>query len=193
MTRDLVVIGASWGGLQALEVVLSALPASFAGAIAIAQHRGSSGPDLLARLLARRARVDVRDAEDKDPLRPGRVYLAPAGYHLLVEDGWLALSTEAAVHNSRPSVDVLFASAAHAYGERVVGVLLTGANTDGARGLLAIREHGGYTIVQDPEEAERREMPEAGLALMHPDAVVPLAHVAPLLLGLVGQPLGSTG
>jgi two-component system chemotaxis response regulator CheB len=193
VTRDLVVIGGSWGGLHALEVVLAGLPAGFAGAVAIAQHRGSALPELLAPLLARRSPLDVRDAEDKDRLCPGHAYLAPGGYHLLVEDGSLALSTEAAVHHSRPSIDVLFASAADAYGERLVGVLLTGSNADGAEGLLAIAGHGGYTIVQDPEEAERREMPDSALALLRPDAVVPLAEVAPLLVGLVGEAVGSPG
>jgi two-component system chemotaxis response regulator CheB len=193
VTPELVVIGASWGGLHALEVVLAGLPAGFASAVAIAQHRGSSDPDLLAPLLARRSPLDVRDAEDKELLRPGHAYLAPAGYHLLAEDGSLALSTEADVHHSRPSIDVLFASAAEAYRERLVGVLLTGSNADGAEGLLAIAERGGYTIVQDPEEAERREMPDSALALLRPDAVVPLAEVAPLLVGLVGESVGTAG
>ena len=184
--RELVVIGASWGGLAALEAVLGALPARFAAAVAVVQHRGADHPELLGYLLDRCSALPVRDAEDKDPLRPGHAYLAPATYHLLVDGDRLALSTELAVHHSRPAIDVLFESAAEAYRERTVGVVLTGANADGAAGLAAVARRGGFTIVQDPDEAERAEMPAAAIAAARPDAVVPLSAIAPLLVELVG-------
>lgn len=186
-------MGASWGGLHALGVVLGGLPATFGAPVVIVQHRGSRDPELLAGLLDRRCPLVVGDAHDKEGLRPGRAYVAPSGYHLLVEPGSLALSTDAAVQHSRPSIDVLFASAADVYRERVAAVLLTGANRDGAAGLCAVAASGGHTIVQDPGEAERREMPDGALAVLRPDAVLPLAGVAPVLVDLVGEGVGSTG
>ena len=183
---DLVVIGASFGGLNALTAVIGRLPAGFAGAVAIAQHRGADQPELLAHLPDRRCALPVRDAEDKDPLCPGRAYLAPAEYHLLVEAGWLALSKEIAVHHSRPAIDPLFESAADAYRDRAIGVVLTGANSDGAAGLAAVGRRGGFTIVQDPDQAQRREMPDAAIAAATPDAIVGLDEIAPLLVELVG-------
>lgn len=167
---DLVAIGASWGGLHAIRTVLEGLPRELPAAVVVAQHR-SGGDDVLADLLARTSALPVRDADDKDALEPGRVLVAPAGYHLLVEDGSVALSTDAPVAFSRPSIDVLLQSAAEARGDRVVGVILTGANADGAEGLAAIRRHGGLAIVQDPETAERPEMPRAALRAC-PDAQV---------------------
>jgi two-component system chemotaxis response regulator CheB len=181
---ELVVVGASWGGIHALQTVLGGLPASFPAALAVAQHRGDREPELLAALLASRCAVAVHDAQDKDELRPGHAYLAPAGYHLLIEAGWLALSTDAAVNHSRPSIDVLFESAADAYAERTIGVVLTGANQDGAVGLARIGRRGGYTIVQDPHEAERPEMPAGAIAAERPHAVLRLDRIAPLLVAL---------
>src|SRR3954453_17075720 len=160
MKVGIVVIGASWGGLHALKSVLGGLPAGFGAPIAVPQHRPPGGEGLLARVarggerLCRRLRARTAqngdEAEDKDELVPGCVRLAPPGYHLLVDDRHLALSVDPAVRHSRPSIDVLFDSAARSYGPRAVGVVLTGANDDGARGLAALRRRGGYAIVQDP-------------------------------------------
>ena len=178
---DVVVIGASWGGMRALERVLSVLPADFPVPIAIAQHRDADAEDdLLPMLLARHTELQVCDAEDKDRLEPGRVLLAPPGYHMLIEDGSVALSVDAPVQFARPSIDVLFESAAAEHGERTLGIVLTGANADGAAGLAAIKRRGGYTIVQDPASAERREMPEAALAV-GPNAIVDLDGIPPVL------------
>jgi two-component system chemotaxis response regulator CheB len=127
----------------------------------------------------------VREAGDKDSIQPGRVYLAPPDYHLLVEPEGFALSTDEAVQYSRPSIDVLFDSAADTYGDRLIGVLLTGANEDGAYGLRRVRRRGGVTIVQDPETAERRTMPDAAIAAGAADLVLPLDGIAPKLAELV--------
>lgn len=179
---SIVAIGASWGGLHALGALLEGLGEDFPAPIVVAQHRDEHDEEeLLARLLARRARLDVVDADDKMDLTRGRVLLAPAGYHLLVENGCVGLSTEGRVQYSRPSVDVLFESAADAYGEQVVAVVLTGANRDGAGGLRAIVRRGGTVFVQDPDEAERPEMPRAALAAVPEAKVARLAELPRLL------------
>src|SRR5204863_2293834 len=137
-------------------------------------------------LLRARARMVVRDAEDKDALAPGVVLLAPPDYHLLVEPGCVALSCDEPVAFSRPSIDVMFETAADAYRERLVGVVLTGSNADGAAGLAAIRRRGGVVLVQDPAEAERSEMPRAALNAVPEAQVVPLAEIGAQLTKIVG-------
>jgi two-component system, chemotaxis family, protein-glutamate methylesterase/glutaminase len=185
MTVAIVVVGASWGGLHALERLLGSLPGDFGAPVVVAQHRQPGGDELLAGLLDARTDLDVCEAEDKDELRAGCVLLAPAGYHLLVDDGHLALSVDAAVRYSRPSIDVLFDSAARWYGPLAVGVVLTGANDDGARGLATLRERGGYAIVQDPADAEVPQMPQAALDRAGADAVLPLHEIPGALVALV--------
>ncbi|MEA2156507.1 MAG: two-component system, chemotaxis family, protein-glutamate methylesterase/glutaminase [Solirubrobacteraceae bacterium] len=184
---QLVAIGASWGGLQAVECVLGALPADFGAAIVVAQHRQAREDhnDRLTSLLDGRCELVVREAEDKQALRPGVVLLAPADYHLLVEPGEVALSVDAPVNFSRPSIDILLRSAADAYGDRVAGVVLTGANADGAEGLARIAARGGAAIVQDPDTAVRREMPDAALATTPAARVAALEEIGPLLVELV--------
>jgi two-component system, chemotaxis family, protein-glutamate methylesterase/glutaminase len=185
MAYELVVIGSSWGGLDALERLLAALPASFPAPVVIAQHRGpASGEGMFASLLRHNSGLPVADAEDKDRLEAGRVYVAPPDYHLLVERGSLALSVEAPVAFSRPSIDVLFESAADAYADRLVAVVLTGANEDGAEGLLRVKERGGFVIVQDPATAEQPAMPEAAVATGAADRVLPLEGIGPCLTDL---------
>ena len=183
MSYELIVIGASWGGLHALEVLLSGLPRDFETPIAIAQHRAvDSGSGALSAMLGHHARrEDICEPGDKDPIEPGAVYVAPPDYHLLVEPGSFALSTDAAVQYSRPSIDVLFDSAADAYSDRLVAVILTGANEDGAYGIQRVRRRGGLTIAQDPGTAERREMPDAAIATGDVEHVVALDEIAPLL------------
>ncbi|HWI07148.1 MAG TPA: chemotaxis protein CheB [Solirubrobacteraceae bacterium] len=193
MTRlTLVAMGASWGGLLAVETVLGALPAEFAAPVVIAQHRQSDSNDnMLVRLLDARCALTVCEAEDKQGLDPGCVLVAPPDYHLLVDAGAVALSVDAPLNFSRPSIDILFSSAADAYGDRVAGVVLTGANADGARGLAQIAERGGTAIVQDPEEAERREMPDAALRAAPEARVLTLAQIGPALVELAGAGVGS--
>ncbi|MDQ3646909.1 MAG: chemotaxis protein CheB [Actinomycetota bacterium] len=190
---DLVVVGTSWGGLRALGVLLSGVPASFDVPIVIAQHRGTSSMDgSLERYLAARCPLTVVEADDKQAIVPGTVFLAPSDYHLLLEPGTIALSTEARVQFSRPSIDVLFESAADAYGPGTVGVLLTGANADGAAGMAAIRARGGWTIAQDPSEAEVPTMPAAAIAAGAVDDVLPLADIAPALVELAERERSRT-
>ena len=185
MAFELVAIGASWGGMDAIGSVLEELPETFELPIVVAQHRGTqTGEELLERILARHARLPVAAATDKEPLEPGHVYVAPADYHLIVEPGHLSLSTEELVQFARPSVDVLFESAADAYAERTVGVLLTGANEDGAAGLEAIAAAGGFTIAQDPATAARPDMPAAAIARGAARRVLPLREIGGLLASL---------
>lgn len=172
MRVELVVIGGSWGGVAAAAEVLAALPEDFGAAILAVFHRQVGGDEgLLGRALERHSPLPVCDADDKDEVRPGRVLVAPAGYHLLVEQRTVALSTEGAVNFSRPSIDVTFDTAVASFGGRMAGVILTGANADGAEGMAKLRRAGGKTLVQDPETAERREMPEAVLAATEVDVV----------------------
>jgi two-component system chemotaxis response regulator CheB len=187
--HDLIAVGASWGGLEALRTLLRGLPADLDATIVIAQHRSpESHPTAFRDLLGAVTPLSVREGDDKEPLRRGHVYVAPPDYHMLVEsDETLALSTEAAVAYSRPSIDVLLETAAEAYRDRCVGVVLTGANEDGAHGLARVRELGGAAIVQDPETAERAEMPAAALAAV-PDARVARVDEMPeLLVALCGK------
>lgn len=180
-----VVVGVSSGGVQALSHLLGALPAGFPLPILIVQHIGAEAGDGLARLLDLHCRVRVKEADEQDELAPGTVYLAPPNYHLMVEsDGRLALSADAPVSFARPSVDVLFESAAEVFGPALIGVVLTGANHDGSRGLARIRQRGGLAIVQDPAEAEAEQMPAAALAATAVDHVATLAGIAALLSSL---------
>lgn len=181
---SLVAIGCSWGGLHALQAVLGGLPATFAVPIAVVQHRGPGAHSTaLVDTLGRAGPLPVSEVIDKDPIVAG-VHIAPADYHLLVEPGSFALSTEERVNHCRPSADVLFETAAQAFGPGVIGVVLTGANHDGAAGLAEIARHGGDIVVQDPETAERPEMPDAAITATSGATVVGLDGIAPYLVGL---------
>jgi two-component system, chemotaxis family, protein-glutamate methylesterase/glutaminase len=181
---QLVVVGTSLGGLAALQTLLAGLPAEFPVPLVVVQHRAADSGDTLKTVLQRYSRLKVREPQDKEPILPGCVYLAPADYHLLVEEGGFALSTEAPVSHARPSVDVLFESAADTFGERLVGVVLTGANRDGAVGAARIKERGGFVVVEDPESAESGSMPRHAIAGTMVDMVLPLSEIAPFLDGL---------
>jgi two-component system chemotaxis response regulator CheB len=189
-----VAIGTSLGGLNALIAVLRLLPATLPAPVAIVQHRGSSSLDhgrdtpggSLASILQQHTALAVVEAEDKMPMAAGTVYLAPADYHLLVEEpGLLALSTDPPVRSARPSIDVLFETAAEAYGPALVGVLLTGSSADGAAGLAQVKARGGRAVVQEPSSAEAGAMPAAGLAATAVDYVLPLEHIGAHLVSLV--------
>jgi two-component system, chemotaxis family, protein-glutamate methylesterase/glutaminase len=183
---ELVTIGTSLGGLQALLVLLASLPAGLAVPMVIVQHRGPANDGSLVGLLQQGTALRVAEAEDKMPLEPQTVYVAPSDYHLLIEDrGWLSLSTEAPVRSARPSIDVLFETAADAYGAALTGVLLTGASADGAAGLAHIKRCGGHAIVQDPDTAESPAMPAAGIAAAAVDYVLPLERIGGHLVKLV--------
>jgi two-component system chemotaxis response regulator CheB len=179
---DLVVVGTSLGGLNALRKLLAGLPKHFPTPVAVVQHRHKASNEGLALILQRDAKLRVIEAEDRQPIEPGRVYLAPADYHLMVERGTFTLSVDAAELYSRPSIDVLFESAADAYGEGVIGVVMTGANSDGARGAGQIKKRGGMVVVQDPATAEAPAMPQATVDAVHVDQILPLDEIAPFLL-----------
>lgn len=185
---DAMVIGGSSGALEALAVLLPALPADTRLPIAIVIHVPPTQPSRLPDVLGARTRLPVREADDKEPLVPGTVYVAPPNYHLLIErGGTFALAADELVHFSRPAIDVLFESAADAYGARVAGVVLSGANADGADGLAAVKRAGGLAIVQAPADAVARTMPEAAVARASPDHVLPLDQLA-LLLARIAAP-----
>jgi two-component system chemotaxis response regulator CheB len=185
--HELVVIGTSWGGLDVLRDLLRDLPAELDAAVVIAQHRSpESHPTAFRDLLGAVTRLRVCEAGDKDEIRPGTVYVAAPDYHLLVDPGRLSLSTDEPVLFARPSIDVLLESAAESYRDRCIGVVLTGANDDGARGLARVAELGGAAIVQDPETAQRDEMPRAALRAVPTARVTSVPEIAPLLVDLCG-------
>jgi two-component system chemotaxis response regulator CheB len=188
MAFELIVIGTSVGGLNALSALLHGLPSTFSLPLVVVQHRSADGRSGVREVLQSYTDLTVVEAEDKDAIVAGRLYLAPADYHLLIEaDRTLALSTEGPVQNARPSIDVLFESAADVYRESLVGVVLTGASADGARGVRRIKQCGGWLIVQDPATAESRVMPEAALSVVEADEVVPLDQLAGSLRQLVAM------
>jgi two-component system, chemotaxis family, protein-glutamate methylesterase/glutaminase len=193
MSFELVVIGASWGGLEAVGRILDGLPDGFGCAVALVQHRGHER-SALASLLGLHSSWPVREVDDKSPIEPGTLAVAPADYHLLVEPGHFALSKDEPVRFSRPSIDVLFESAADAYRERTIGVVLTGANEDGAAGLARIKARGGYAIVQTPASAAHAVMPQAAIDRVEPDAVLALDEIADHLVALcrAGTPTSRT-
>ncbi len=176
---EAIVIGASAGALEALSRLLPGLAADYRLPILIVVHLPPRKNSLFAELLRARCAIQVREAEDKEPIEPGVAYFAPPDYHLLVEDDRrLSLSGEEPVLFSRPSIDVLFESAADAYGDGLIGVVLTGANSDGARGLKAVVEAGGLAIVQSPDGAYAAAMPEAAIAACPEARVLPLNEIA---------------
>lgn len=184
-----IVIGASAGALDALSAILPALPAEFALPVMIVVHVPPDRDSVLAELCQAKCRLTVKEAEDKEPIVGGTVYFAPPGYHLLIEaDKTLALSSDEPVLFSRPSIDVLFESAADAYGSEVLGIILTGANHDGAEGLRAIAQSGGAAIVQAPCEALASFMPEAAIQSVPDALVMPLEQIAARLQSLRAQP-----
>lgn len=178
-TIEAVVIGCSAGGLDALRILLEALPTGFPATVIIVAHTAPCSDNLLPTLLAKICRLPVSEAREREPVLPGHVYVAPPNYHLLIEqDRTFALSVDERVCFVRPSIDVLFQSAADAYGERLVGVILTGANSDGAQGLKAVKAVGGFTLVQDPASAYADTMPKAAIATGAADKVLPLDDLA---------------
>ena len=177
-------VGASWGGLAALTSLVAALPRTFPLPVAVIQHRSRHADNLLAGLLQDVTSLRVVDVEDKEPLDPGTIYIAPANYHMLVEDGYLSLTTDPVVRFSRPSIDVTFISAADAYPGATLGVVLTGANDDGSRGLRHIVDRGGKAIVQDPATAESPTMPLAATRAVPEAEVLPLSAIPGRMLAM---------
>lgn len=186
---DIVVIGASAGGLQAFEILVSQLPPDFPAAVFIVWHISPNYPSLLPQILARVSALSVSHAVNQEPIRSGHIYVAPPDHHLLVEPGIVRLSRGPRENRFRPAIDVLFRSAARYYGARVVGVVLTGSLDDGAAGLYAIKERGGIAVVQDPLNALHPSMPKAALKVVAADYCVPIRDIGALLTRLVTNPL----
>jgi len=200
---DAIVLGASAGGVEALLVILALLPASFVLPVVAVVHLPRDRPSLLVEVLGARAHIAVREAEDKEMLLPG-LTIAPPDYHVLLDvdrgdrhlagapDVRLALSNDALVSYCRPAIDVLFQSAAEVLGPRVAGVVLTGANEDGALGLRAIKAAGGLCAVQSPDDAPARTMPEAAIASAQPQLVAPLNDIIQWIVALDAHRAGDT-
>jgi two-component system chemotaxis response regulator CheB len=187
MPYSIVAMGTSWGGLSAMTKLLGSLPEDFSIPIVVVQHRSKDSDRLLVQLLQDATGLKVCEIEDKDVLSAGTVHVAPADYHVLVESGYLSLTLEEPVRFSRPSIDVMFTSAADAYGPATIGVILTGANEDGARGLADIVKRGGCALIQDPKTAEIKIMPESALKATPGAEVLSLDNLAPRLIGLSGE------
>jgi two-component system chemotaxis response regulator CheB len=184
---SVVTIGTSWGGLAALTRLLGGLPADFGIPVVVVQHRSNDSERLLSQLLQDATDLRVCEIEDKDELAPGTVHLAPANYHVLIEDGYVSLSVEEPVRFSRPSIDVMLTSAADTYRSAAIGVVLTGANEDGARGLAQIVRRGGRALVQDPKTAEIPIMPAAAIRAVPTAEVLKLNAMASRLIELAAD------
>jgi two-component system chemotaxis response regulator CheB len=186
--RDIIVIGASAGGVQALCEVIERLPPGLPAAVFVVLHLSPHGRSLLPTILARSSCLPTSHPSDGEPIRPGRIYVAPPDRHLAIENSHIHLSRNASENGHRPAVDVLFRTAARSYGSRVVGVVLTGNLDDGTAGLAAIKRCGGVAVVQDPQDADYPGMPESAIANVKVDHVVPLPEIGPLLDHLLREP-----
>lgn len=178
MTYEIVVVGTSWGGLSALRELIVGFPATLGVPVVVVQHRHRQSDHLLTTLLQDETALCVCEVEDKAPMTAGNVYVAPADYHLLIEAGFFSLSTDEPVRFSRPSIDVTFQSAADVYGARAVGVVLTGANADGAQGLRRIVSRGGLAFVQLPATAESPMMPQAAITAVPEARILTIQEIA---------------
>lgn len=184
----LVMIGGSAGSLDVVLKIIDALPAAIAASLVIVLHRKNSNDTILVDLLSSKTSLRVKEAEEKEPIRPGHLYIAPADYHLLIEkDFSFSLDDSEKVNYSRPSIDVSFESASDTYGPAVIGVLLSGANTDGVEGLREIKEQGGLTIVQEPASAEVDYMPRQAIKSVEIDIIADADRIGGILGELIGQ------
>lgn len=186
--HDIIVIGASLGGIKALQTLVRALPDDLAASLFLVIHTLASRPSHLPMILRRSASLSVLHAAENMVIEQRKIYVAPPDHHLLLEEGSIHLGTGPKEQYVRPAVNVLFRSAAHAYGPRVVGVILTGGGQDGAAGLQVVKQYGGMTIVQDPGNADFPSMPQSTLKHVKVDYTMPLLSIAPLLTRLV-QPV----
>ena len=187
-TRDIVVIGASAGGIEALLTLVRELPPEFPGSIFAVLHRAAAGPDVLPQLVQRRTDLPARVAVDGQPVAPRQVYFPPADHHLLLRNGYVRVTRGPRENGVRPAVDPLFRSAAASYGPRVIGVVLSGSLDDGTLGLQVIKQRGGLAIVQDPAEAMYPDMPTSAIAYVDVDHVAPAAEIGRILQRTVSTP-----
>jgi len=185
MSYKAVVIGASAGGFHALKELIPKLPKEFSMPVFVVQHISPTSDNYMAQFLNKLSNLIVKEADEKEDIKPGYVYISPPNYHMLIEeDNTISLSTEGKMNYSRPSIDILFDTAAMTYGERLIGIVLTGANNDGAEGLLKIKNGGGYCIVQEPSEAEANAMPLAAIKKSKPNKIMKLDNIVALLIDM---------
>jgi two-component system chemotaxis response regulator CheB len=185
MSEKIIVIGTSFGGMNALKTILSILPSNFNIPILIIQHLSANSEGFLPKYLDRVCSINVKEADEKEQIKRGHAYIGPPNYHMLIDNqGFMSLSVDEKVNYARPSIDVLFESAVDAFGENIIGILLTGANSDGSKGLKRIKDNGGITIVQEPREAEADTMPKSALNVTQVDYVLTLNEIASLLVSL---------
>lgn len=180
-----VVIGGSWGGIDAVGAILARLPAQFPLPIVVVLHQHRKYESRMHEIFARKCLLKVKEADEKERLLPGHVYVAPSNYHLLIErDRCLSLSIDEQVNFSRPSIDVTFISAAEVYREALIAILLTGANQDGSEGILQIKRYGGLAIIEDPETAQVATMPQSAIDKTRVDQILPLPEISRYLLAI---------
>jgi len=183
MQYEAIVIGVSSGGLKVMKIMFSLLPKDFSLPIIIVQHIGKYSENSWIKLLGDKSNLEIKEADEKEEIEKGKVYIAPANYHLLIEsDKTFSLTIDERVNFARPSIDVLFESAAEVYQNKLIGIVLTGSNNDGAKGIKRIKECGGLTIVQDPETAESNYMPASAIEAILPDYILPLEEIIKLLI-----------
>ncbi|MBC8321427.1 MAG: chemotaxis protein CheB [Bacteroidetes bacterium] len=188
MSYRAIVIGASAGGFHALSKLITQLPEGFSLPVFVVQHISPSSDNYMVKFLNKLSKLRVKEADEKEKIKLGHIYIAPPNYHMLIEENHtISLSTEKKKNYSRPSIDILFETAAFAYGKSLIGVILTGANNDGAAGLQAIKIAGGYCIVQEPAEAEAEAMPTAAIEHAKPHKILKLDEIAALLVELDNQ------
>jgi two-component system chemotaxis response regulator CheB len=188
MHYEAIVIGVSSGGLNAMKIMFSFLPKDFNTPIIIVQHVSPHSDNLWIEILNDQSNLIIKEADEKENIEKGKVYIAPSNYHLMIEkDKTFSLTIDERVNFARPSIDVLFESAADAYKSKLIGVVLTGSNHDGAKGLKRIKKYGGLTIVQNPETAESAFMPAAAIAFTLPDYILPLEKIIKLLIKIDTQ------
>lgn len=185
MYYEAIVIGTSSGGMNALKFLFSALPVDFSIPIIIVQHIGPRSDNQWIKLLNNNSKLYLKEADEKEKIEHGKVYIAPPNYHLMIErNKTFSLTIDERVNYSRPSIDVLFESAAEAYKNKLIGVILTGSNNDGTKGIKRIKEYGGLTIAQDPKTAESSYMPASAIAAIQPDYILSLEDISNLLIKL---------
>jgi two-component system chemotaxis response regulator CheB len=188
MQYDAVVIGLSSGGMNAMKIIFSLLPKDFSTPIIIVQHISPRSDNQWIELLNDKINFTIKEADEKEKIKNGTIYIAPANYHLLIEKNkTFSLTIDERVNFARPSIDVLFESAAEAYKNKLIGVVLTGSNHDGAKGIKRIKEYGGLAIVQDPETAESAYMPTSAIAAVKPDYILSLEEITDLLIKIDKQ------
>ena len=185
---EAIVIGVSSGGMNALKIISSTLPAHFNLPIIIVQHLSAHSDSHWIKLLNEKSHLNVKEADEKEKIEKGNIYIAPPNYHLLIEkDKTFSLTIDERVNFARPSIDVLFESAAEAYKNKLIGIVLTGSNSDGTKGIKRIKDYGGLAIIQDPNTADSEYMPKSAIAAIKPDYIVSLDEIVELLIKIDQQ------